>query len=61
VLGALQLTFDKERLKAIFPRRIESHPSDDDSEKDLFAFNQDYLSHLASVMMLSSNTLNEFL
>jgi hypothetical protein len=61
VLGALQLTFDKEWLKAIFPRRIESHPSNDGSGKDLFAFNQDYLSHLASVMTLSSNTLHEFL
>jgi hypothetical protein len=61
VLGALQLTFDKERLKTVFPRRIESHPANDDSGKDLFAFNQDYLSHLASVMTLSSDTLNEFL
>jgi hypothetical protein len=61
VLGALQLTFNKEWLKAIFPGRIESHPSDDGSGKDLFTFNQDYLSHLASVMMLSSDMLNELL
>jgi hypothetical protein len=61
MLGALQLTFDKEQLKTVFPWRIESHPSDNGSGKDLFAFNQDYLSHLASVMTLSSNTLNEFL
>jgi hypothetical protein len=37
VLGALQLTFNKEQLKAIFPQRIESHPSDDGSGKDLLA------------------------
>jgi hypothetical protein len=61
LLGALQLMFDKERLKSIFPQRIEDRPSEEDPNHRRFTFNQDYVSHLASMMMLSCATLNEFL
>jgi hypothetical protein len=61
LLGALQLTFDKERLKSIFPRRIEERPLEEESNHRRYAFNQDYVSHLTSVMTLSCDTLNEFL
>jgi hypothetical protein len=61
LLGALQLTFDKERLKSMFPQRIEDRPSEEDPNRRQFTFNQDYVSHLASMMTLSCATLNEFL
>ena len=61
LLGALQLTFDKEKLRSIFPWWIEDRPQVEGSELRWFAFNQDYISHLASVMMLSCDTLNKFL
>jgi hypothetical protein len=48
-------------MKNIFPRRIENHPSSEGSKQARFAFNQDYVSHLTSVMTLTSDTLNEFL
>ena len=61
LLGTLQLIFNKEKLRSIFPRQIEDCPPVEGSELRQFAFNQDYISHLASVMMLSCNMLNEFL
>ena len=61
LLGALQLTFNKEKLRSIFPRWIEDCPPVEGSELRQFAFNQDYISHLASVMTLSCDMLNEFL
>ena len=61
VLGALQLTFDKKRLREIFPRRIEELEPLDESQQRRFMFNDDYISHLTSVMSLSSEALNDFL
>jgi hypothetical protein len=61
VLGALQLTFDKEELRKVFPRRIEEHEPSEGSQQRRFLFNQDYVSHLHSVMTLTAETLNLFL
>lgn len=61
VLGALQLMFDKKRLKEIFPRRIEEVEPHEESQQKRFKFNDGYISHLTSVMTLSSETLNDFL
>jgi len=61
VLGALQLTFDKTRLREIFPRRIEALASAQEPRRKTYVFNADYISHLTSVMTLSSDALNDFL
>ena len=61
LLDALQLTFDKERLKKVIPRRIESRPSNEDPARKRYVFTQDYVNHLTGVMMLSCATLNDFL
>ena len=57
----LCLMLNKNDLKTVFPRRTVEYPSDAQHECSQFAFTQDYLYHLASVMTLSSNLLNEFL
>ena len=57
VLRMLRLTLNK----TVCPRRIVEHPSDAQHKYSRFAFTQDYLHHLASIMTLSSDLLNEFL
>ena len=61
VLGALRLTFNKEELKKVCPRRIEEHEPLQGSQQKRFLFNQDYISHLHAVMALTADTLNLFL
>ncbi len=60
VLGALELTFNKEEFKKAFPRRIRELESQEGSQRR-FTFHPDYVDHLNSVMMLSADTLNVFL
>ena len=45
----------------MFPRRIEEHEPAEGSQRRRFLFNQDYVSHLHSVMTLTADTLNLFL
>lgn len=61
LLGALQLTFNKERLKRVFPKRILELEPSEDSGPERFLFSQNYLSHLVSIMRLTSDSLNKFL
>jgi hypothetical protein len=63
LLDALQLTFDKERLKNVFPRRIITLMSPDGVGQDRVTVSStsDYVSHLSSMMMQTCDTLNEFL
>ena len=61
LLRVLQLTFDKERLRKAFPRRILELEPSEDSGQECFKFNPDYLEHLVSLMRLTSDSLNKFL
>jgi hypothetical protein len=61
LLGALQLTFNKEQLKGVFPRRIMELEPLENSKNRRFAFDPNYTSHLLSVMTLTSDALNAFL
>ena len=61
VIGALQLTFNKEELKKVWLCRIEEHEPSQGSQQRRFLFNQDYVNHLHIVMALTADTLNLFL
>lgn len=60
VLGALKLTFDQEEFKKAFPQRIRELESPEGAQHR-FTFHPDYVNHLTSIMMLSTDTLNVFL
>lgn len=61
LLGALDLMFDKEKMKKSFPWRIKKVDSTKWPENPAYRFNTDYASHLTVVMMLTSEALNSFL
>ena len=61
LLGTLQLTLNKDQLKSMFPQRIEECLPNEELKTRRFMFNSHYVSHLASMLTLSSDALNEFL
>jgi hypothetical protein len=61
VLRALRLTFNKDELKIVIPRRIVERSPDTQLEQCRFAFHPDYAAHLLGVMRMSSKVLNDFL